>query len=118
MLITLNWTCAYERQYFTLGMVLSPNLATGEEESSWFCVCLYIFHLFNFVVARSLLYPALNLGSSTLLLTLSPQARYSSSLRLSFSISLTELNTNNSRSLFCVCVLSTRLGAILNPLLI
>ena len=54
--------CAYQLQCFTVGMVSSSNLAPGENESSWFCFCLFFyFLLFDMVVASSLLALALNL---------------------------------------------------------
>jgi len=82
--------CAYQLQCFTVGMVSSSNLAPGENESSWFCFCLFFyFSSFRFGSGQKPISP-----SSELTVKTSISGYYTSSLRFSFSIFQMELTSN------------------------
>ena len=101
MLISFNWMCAYQLQCFTVGMVSSSNLAPGENESSWFCFCLFFyFSSFRFGSGQEPISP-----SSELTVKTSISGYYISSLRFSFSIFQMELTSNISK---CLYLLLTR----------
>ena len=88
--------CAYQLQCFTVGMVSSSNLAPGENESSWFCFCLFFyFSSFRFGSGQQPISPSSELTVKTRI-----SGYYTSSLRFSFSIFQMELTSNTAKCLY------------------
>ena len=88
--------CAYQLQCFTVGMVSSSNLAPGENESSWFCFCLFFyFSSFRFGSGQQPISPSSELTVKTRI-----SGYYTSSLRFSLSVFQMELTSNTAKFLY------------------